>query len=147
MELIEECPDYGWRAQDCDGSLRQRKNETWWWRHRPTDAQGDGNSRRGVVLPPASHMRPPKRPVPRRVCDSGQCEAGAEQKRNVAVPNADCCSWISHRKHGRWKAESGGASGAKLDEKMTYRETTRYHDAFPKDCEMSNEKWWQKISH
>ena len=46
-----------------------------------------------------------KRPVSRRVCDSGHCEAGAEQKRNMAVPRADCCSWTGHRKHGRWKAE------------------------------------------
>ena len=46
-----------------------------------------------------------KRPVSRRVCDSGHCEAGVEQKRNVTVPSADCCSWISLRKHGRWKAE------------------------------------------
>ena len=33
-----------------------------------------------------------KRPVPRCVSDSGQCEAGVEQKRNVAVPSADSCS-------------------------------------------------------
>ena len=50
-----------------------------------------------------------KEPLSRRVSDSGQCWAGAEQKRNVAVPSADSCSWISHRKHGRWKAEGPAA--------------------------------------
>ena len=32
-----------------------------------------------------------------------------EQKRNMAVPSADCCSWISHRKHATWKAEEQAA--------------------------------------
>ena len=53
-----------------------------------------------------------KRPVSRRVCDSGHCEAGAEQKRNVAVPSANCCSWISHRRHGRWKTEQQAAKNS-----------------------------------
>ena len=88
---------------------------------------------------PPAPSEPQKTPVPRCVSDSGQCEAGVEQKRIVAVPSADSCSWISHRKHGRWKAEEHAAQT--LDEKMTYRVTTRYHDAFPKDCEMSNENW------
>ena len=88
---------------------------------------------------PPAPSEPQKTPVPRCVSDSGQCDAGVEQKRNVAVPSADSCSWISHRKHGRWKAEEHAAQI--LDEKMTYRVTTRYHDAFPKDCEMSNENW------
>ena len=88
---------------------------------------------------PPAPSEPQKTPVPRCVSDSGQCEAGVEQKRNVAVPSADACSWISHRKHGRWKAEEHAAQI--LGEKMTYRVTTRYHDAFPKDCEVSNENW------
>ena len=50
---------------------------------------------------PPAPCEPQRRPVPRCVSDSGQCEAGVEQKRNVAVPSADSCSWISHRKHGR----------------------------------------------
>ena len=54
---------------------------------------------------PRAACDPQKRPVSRRVSDSGHCEAGAEQKRNVTVPSADSCSWISHRKHGRWKAQ------------------------------------------
>ena len=53
-----------------------------------------------------------KRPVSRRVCDSGHCEAGAEQKRTVTVPSADSCSWISHRKHVRWKAEEQAAKNS-----------------------------------
>ena len=57
----------------------------------------------------------------------------------VAVSNAVWHCWVCHRKHGRWKAEEHAAQI--LDEKMTYRVTTRYHDAFPKDCEMSNENW------
>ena len=52
---------------------------------------------------------PQKRPFPRRVCDSGHCMAGAEEKRIVAVPSADSCSWISHRKHGSWKVEEHAA--------------------------------------
>ena len=66
---------------------------------------------------------PQKRPVPRCVSDSGQCEAAVEQKRNVAVPSADSCSWISHRKHGRWKAEELAAQN--VMKKMTYRVTTQ----------------------
>ena len=50
-----------------------------------------------------------KRSVSRRVCDSGPCQAGAEQKRIVAGPSADSCSWISHMKQGRWKAEEQAA--------------------------------------
>ena len=67
-----------------------------------------------------------KRPVSRRVCDSGHCEAGAEQKRNVAEPSADCCSWISHRKHERWKAEEQAAKNSMKN---------------PYDRETSNENW------
>ena len=80
-----------------------------------------------------------KWPVARRVRDSGQRNGIMERKQRVVVPSDDSCSWISHRKHGRWKAE--GHAAQILDEKMTYRVTTRYHDAFPKDCEMSNENW------
>ena len=81
-----------------------------------------------------------KRPAARRVRDSGQCEAGVEQKRNVVVPSADSCSWTSHRKHGRWKAEEHAAQN--VMKKMTYRVTTICsQDASPKDCEMSNESW------
>ena len=58
----------------------------------------------------------PKRPVSRRICDSGHCEAAAEQKRNVAVPSADSCSWISHRKHERWKAEEQAAQKSMKDD-------------------------------
>ena len=58
---------------------------------------------------PPVPSEPQKTPVPRCVSDSGQCWAGAEQKRNVAMPSADSCSWISHRKHGRWKAEGHAA--------------------------------------
>ena len=53
-----------------------------------------------------------KRPVSRRVSDSGHCEAGAEVKRNHAVPSADSCSWISHRKHRRWKAKEQAAQNS-----------------------------------
>ena len=45
----------------------------------------------------------------RRVRDSGPCEAGADQKRIVTVSSTDCCSWISHRKHGRWKPKEHAA--------------------------------------
>ena len=55
---------------------------------------------------------PQKRPVSRRVSDSRQCEAGAEQKRNVAVPSANFCSCISHRKHGRWKTKEYAAQNS-----------------------------------
>ena len=89
-------------------------------------------------LPAPSELQ--KRPVPRCVIDSGQCEAGVEQKRNVAVPSADSFSWISHRKHGRWIAEEHAAQN--VMKKMTFRVTTMCsQDASPKDCEMSNENW------
>ena len=89
---------------------------------------------------PPAPCEPQKRPVPRCVSDSGQCEAGVEQKRNVAVPSADSFSWISHRKHGRWKAEELAAQD--VMKKMTYRVTTMCsQDISPKDCEMSNENW------
>ena len=60
---------------------------------------------------PAAY-EPQKRPLSRRVSDSGQCEAGAEQKRNVAVPSANSCSWISQRKHGRWKTKEYAAQNS-----------------------------------
>ena len=89
---------------------------------------------------PRAACDPEKRPLSRRVSDSGQCGAGAEQKRKVAVPSADSCSWISHRKHGRWKAEELAAQN--VMKKMTYRVTTiSSQDAYPKDCEMPNENW------
>ena len=89
---------------------------------------------------PPAPCEPQRRHVPRCVSDSGQCEAGVEQKRNVAVPSADSCSWISHRKHGRWKAEELAAQN--VMKKMTYRVTTMCsQDISPKDCEMSNENW------
>ena len=50
---------------------------------------------------PPAPSEPQKTPAPRCVSDSGQCKAGVEQKRNVVVPSAESCSWISHRKHGR----------------------------------------------
>ena len=84
------------------------------------DGGDTGQVMRKAMLTPEgkwfSYPRTPcdyqKRPVSRRVCDSGHCEARAEIKRNVAVPSADSCSWTSHRKHGRWKAEEQAAQNS-----------------------------------
>ena len=89
---------------------------------------------------PPAPSEPQKTPVPRCVSDNGQCEAGVEQKRNVAVPSANSCSWISHRKHGRWKTKEYAAQNSM--KKMTHRVTTMCsQDASPRDCEMSIENW------
>ena len=102
MELVEERNYERW-AQDCwEGSLRQRK------KMELDGSDTDQVMRKAKSTPEGKwfcHQRaacdPQKRPDSRRVCDSGHCEAGAEQKRNVAVPRADSFSWISHRKHWR----------------------------------------------
>ena len=46
-----------------------------------------------------------KRPPAKRVRDSGQRNGNMERKQSVAVSSDDSCSWISHRKHRRWKAK------------------------------------------
>ena len=87
-----------------------------------------------------------KRPAARRVRDSGQRNGNMERKQSVAVPSDDSCSWISHRKLGRWKTKEYAAQNSM--KKMTHRVTTMCsQDASPRDCEMSIENWWQKISN
>ena len=79
-----------------------------------------------------------KRPAARRVRDSGQRNGNMERKQSVAVPSDDSCSWISHRKHGRWKTKEYAAQNSM--KKMTHRVTTMCsQDASPRDCEMSIE--------
>ena len=81
-----------------------------------------------------------KRPAARRVRDSGQRNGNMERKQSVAVPSDDSCSWISHRKHGRWKTKEYAAQNSM--KKMTHRVTTMCsQDASPRDCEMSIESW------
>ena len=81
-----------------------------------------------------------KRPAARRVRDSGQRNGNMERKQSVAVPSDDSCSWISHRKHGRWKTKEYAAQNSM--KKMTHRVTTMCsEDASPRDCEMSIENW------
>ena len=81
-----------------------------------------------------------KRPAARRVRDSGQRKGNMERKQSVAVPSDDSCSWISHRKHGRWKTKEYAAQNSM--KKMTHRVTTMCsQDASPRDCEMSIENW------
>ena len=81
-----------------------------------------------------------KRPAARHVRDSGQRNGNMERKQSVAVPSDDSCSWISHRKHGRWKTKEYAAQNSK--KKMTHRVTTMCsQDASPRDCEMSIENW------
>ena len=53
-----------------------------------------------------------KRPVARRVRDSGQRNGIMERKQRVAVPSDDSCCWISHRKHGRWKTKEYAAQNS-----------------------------------
>ena len=69
-----------------------------------------------------------------RVRDNGPCEAGADQKRIVTVKSIDSCSWISHRKHGRWKAKEHAGKTCSIDELSV--DDKRVHKMPPKDCEM-----------
>ena len=57
-----------------------------------------------------------KRPAARRVRDSGQRNGNMERKQRVAVPSDDSCSWISHRKHGRWKTKEYAAQNLMKDD-------------------------------
>ena len=76
------------------------------------DSGDTGQAMRKAMLTPEGkwfrHPQPAwntqKRPTLRRVCDSGPCDARVERKQSVAVPSTDSRSWISHRKHVRWKA-------------------------------------------
>ena len=73
-----------------------------------------------------------KRPTLGRVCDSGPCDARVERKQSVAVSSDDSCSWISHRKHGRWKTKEYAAQNSM--KKMTHWVTTMCsQDASPRE--------------
>ena len=73
-----------------------------------------------------------KRPAVRRVRDSGQRNGNMERKQSVAVSSDDSCSWISHRKHGRWKTKEYAAQNSM--KKMTHWVTTMCsQDASPRE--------------
>ena len=99
------------------GAENRTAREVYDRRRMKLDVGDTGQAMRKAMLTPEGKWfchtlaayEPQKRPVSRRVSDSGQCEAGAEQKRNVAVPSANSCSWINHRKHGRWKTKEYAA--------------------------------------
>ena len=131
------------------GDEHRTSREVYDRRRMKLDGGDTGQAMRKAMLTPEGKWfchtpaayEPQKRPVSRRVSDSGQCEAGnMERKQSVAVPSDDSCSWISHRKHGRWKTKEYAAQNSM--KKMTHRVTTMCsQDASPRDCEMSIENW------
>ena len=102
------------------GDEHRTAREVYDRRRMKLDGGDTGQAMRKAMLTPEGNWfchtpaayEPQKRPASRRVSDSGHCEAGAEQKQNVAVPSANSCSWISHMKHGRWKTKGYAAQNS-----------------------------------
>ena len=64
---------------------------------------------------PQTMREPQKWPVLRVLFDSGHRNGCAERQQNVSVSSADPSSWVSHRKHGSWKAKKSSPEDLRTD--------------------------------